>query len=123
MNRTGMFLVLAGLVATVAAGCSTAGPSAGSPGGSGGAEARVSIQTFQFQPGDLTVRAGTRVTWVNQDDIAHTVTSGTPEKRDGRFNASLNAKGATFSTTFDQPGTYPYFCDRHQSMRGQIRVN
>ena len=123
MNRTGFLLVLAGLVATVAAGCGTARPGAGSPGGARGAETRVSIQTFQFQPGDLTVRAGTRVTWVNQDDIAHTVTSGTPEKRDGRFDAPLAAKGATFSQTFDQPGTYPYFCDRHQSMRGQIHVN
>jgi plastocyanin len=83
----------------------------------------VEIKTFQFQPGDLAVRAGTRVTWTNLDDIGHTVTSGTPDTRDGRFNAPLASQGATFSSTFTEPGTYSYFCDRHQSMRGQVRVN
>lgn len=84
--------------------------------------ATVTIQTFQFRPSPIEVRAGTQVTWVNQDDIRHTVTSGIPENRDGRFNASLAGKGAQFSFTFSQPGTYSYFCDRHQHMRGQIQV-
>ena len=85
--------------------------------------AGVVIQTFQFKPTPLAVKAGTPVVWTNNDDIEHTVTAGTPESRDERFNASLAGKGATFSHTFTQPGTYTYFCTRHQSMRGEIRVN
>ncbi len=83
----------------------------------------ITIRVFQFQPGQLDVKAGSRVTWTNQDDIEHTVTSGTPDRPDGRFNSRLSGKGATFSFTFTQPGTYSYFCNRHQSMRGEVRVN
>lgn len=83
----------------------------------------ITIQTFQFRPSQLAVKVGTRVTWTNQDDISHTVTSGTPESRDGRFDSRLEGKGATFSITFNQPGAYTFFCNRHQSMRGQIRVD
>jgi plastocyanin len=63
------------------------------------------------------------VTWTNRDDITHTVTSGTPERRDGRFDAPLAGTGATATLQFTDPGVYPYFCDRHRSMRGEIRVN
>jgi len=82
----------------------------------------INIQTFQFQPKQLEVKAGTPVTWTNQDDIRHTVTSGAPEKKDGRFDATLAGKGANFTFTFAEPGTYTFFCDRHQHMRGEIVV-
>ena len=82
----------------------------------------VTIKTFQFRPTPLDVKAGAQVAWTNTDDILHTVTSGTPENPDGRFHSPLRGKGATFSMTFDQPGTYAYFCSRHQSMRGEVRV-
>ena len=73
-------------------------------------------------PDRLEVKTGTKITWTNQDEIVHTVTSGTPETRDGRFGSPLNGKGTTTSVTFTEPGTYPYFCERHQSMQGEIRV-
>lgn len=101
------------------------GFASGSQSGAGettGKDAAVSIQIFQFKPTTIEVKAGTRVTWTNGDDIEHTVTSGAPEKKDGRFDSKLNGKEATASITFTKPGTYPYFCDRHQSMRGEIRV-
>jgi hypothetical protein len=82
----------------------------------------VAVRLFQFKPAPLEVKAGTQVTWTNQDDILHTVTSGMPERRDGRFDAALDGKESTYRFTFQQPGTYPYFCDRHQSMRGEIIV-
>jgi plastocyanin len=82
----------------------------------------VSIRTFGYRPPMLEVRAGARVRWVNLDDIEHTVTSGTPERRDARFAGTLATKDATFATTFSEPGTFPYFCDRHQFMRGEIHV-
>ena len=82
----------------------------------------ITVQLFQFRPGQVDVPKGRRITWTNQDDITHTVTSGTPEKRDGRFSAQLAGKGATASIEVKEPGTYPYFCERHSSMRGEIRV-
>jgi plastocyanin len=84
--------------------------------------ATINIQTFQFQPKQLEIKAGTTVTWINQDDIRHTVTSGTPENKDGGFDANLAGKGTKFSFTYAQPGTYTFFCDRHQHMRGEIVV-
>jgi plastocyanin len=85
-------------------------------------EQGVTVQLFQFKPGRIEVEAGTRLTWTNQDDITHTVTSGTPEQRDDRFEVPLDARGATGSVRLERPGVYPYFCSRHQSMRGEIRV-
>jgi plastocyanin len=82
----------------------------------------VMIQLFQYQPGRLEIKAGTTVTWINQDEIQHTVTLGTPEDRNGAVSLSLPGKGVTASFTFDLPGEYEYFCERHQSMRGQIHV-
>ena len=91
-------------------------------GGPAGSDSGVTVQLFQFKPGRIEVKAGTRVAWTNQDDITHTVTSGTPEQRDGRFEVPLDGRGATGAVTLDAPGTYPYFCSRHHSMRGEIRV-
>ena len=82
----------------------------------------VTIQTFQFNPTPIEVPVGSRLAFINNDEITHTVTSGTPEGRDGRFNHQLIGKGATATVELAQPGVYPYFCDRHRSMRGEIRV-
>ena len=86
------------------------------------AGASAAVRVFQFQPGALQVRAGTRVTWTNQDEITHTVTSGVPGSPDGRFDVSLAGKGASGGATFAVAGTYPYFCARHPSMRGEVVV-
>lgn len=85
-------------------------------------QSAVTVRLFQFTPGQIDVRAGTTLTWTNQDDIAHTVTSGTPEQRDDRFDVALSGRGASGSVLLREPGVYPYFCRRHQSMRGEIRV-
>ena len=84
--------------------------------------ATVEIRTFQFTSAALEVPVGTGVLWVNRDAIEHTVTSGVPDSADGGFVGRLSASGATFSHTFDRAGTYRYFCSRHRSMRGEIRV-
>ena len=86
------------------------------------AEATVDIRLFQFQPTPLEVQAGTRVTWVNTDDIEHTVTTGDVDHPDARLAGTLPGKGTQLSFTFDRPGVYSYFCDRHHFMRGEIRV-
>jgi plastocyanin len=85
-------------------------------------QANVTIKLFQYQPGRIQVKAGTTVTWVNEDEIFHTVTAGEPEKKGGGFGAPLDSKGKSFSFTFSQPGIYAYYCDRHEHMRGEIEV-
>jgi plastocyanin len=85
-------------------------------------DAAVDVRTFQFAPDTVRVKAGATVQWANQDDIEHTVTAGTPEKRDTRFGGLLAKKGSQYSSALNDPGTYPYFCDRHQFMRGVIIV-
>ncbi len=87
------------------------------------ADTEVTVRLFQFQPGEAAVKAGTRVMWANQDDIKHTVTGGAPGQPDGRFNLALPGKGVTAGHLFTEPGVYRYFCERHQNMRGEIRVS
>jgi plastocyanin len=86
------------------------------------APARATIGVFQFQPARLDVLSGGRVTWTNQDDIGHTVTSGLPGSPDGRFDVPLAGKGTSGGVVFPDPGVYPYFCARHPSMRGEVVV-
>jgi plastocyanin len=75
-----------------------------------------------FQPSPLHVAVGTTVTWTNQDQIDHRVTSGTPKHPTDGFDGALPKQRATFETTFSKPGTYPYFCRIHNVMRGVIVV-
>jgi plastocyanin len=82
----------------------------------------VTVRLFQYQPGRIQVKAGTTVTWINEDEILHTVTAGEPETKGGGFDALLDGKGKSFSLTFSQPGTYTYHCERHEQMRGEIEV-
>ncbi|MGH7696192.1 MAG: cupredoxin domain-containing protein [Gemmatimonadaceae bacterium] len=83
---------------------------------------KVELKTFQFTPDTMRVSVGATVRWTNQDDIEHTVTAGSPSARDASLNATLAKKGATAEKTFDRAGTFTYFCDRHQFMRGTITV-
>ena len=83
----------------------------------------INVRLFQFRPAQVQVAANSEVMWANDDDIKHTVTSGSPERPDGRFDLELGEKGATGRFRFAQPGVYPYFCNRHQHMRGEVRVN
>ena len=80
------------------------------------------IKTFQFQPKVIEVHAGATVTWTNQDNIDHTITSGTPAAPDGSFASAPFGKGKSFTATFDKPGEYAYFCSKHKSMHGMVKV-
>jgi plastocyanin len=90
-------------------------------GGAAAQDAAVEVRLFQFRPGAVDVARGARVTWTNRDEIGHTVTAGTPEAPTGRFDLKLDDKGATASVEL-APGAYPYFCRRHNAMRGEVRV-
>jgi plastocyanin len=82
----------------------------------------ITIKLFQYQPGRIQVKAGTTVTWLNEDEIFHTVTAGGPGKNGGGFDGVLDGKGKSFSFTFSEPGTYTYYCERHEHMRGEIEI-
>lgn len=86
------------------------------------ADGEVAIRLFAYRPTPLTVKPGATVTWTNADDITHTVTSGTPAGKDGRFESRLAGKQASFRRTFAEAGTYPYFCERHPNMIGEVFV-
>lgn len=72
---------------------------------------------------DLTVEAGTTVTWTNDDTSSHTVTSGTPSGTAGDvFDSDIIESGGTFEYTFDESGEYDYFCVIHPWMAGKVTV-
>ena len=98
------------------AGCFSDRPATGpEPPASGDA---VSIQNFAFAPPNLSVASGTTVTWTNQDDVQHTVSSD-----DGHsFNSSAFGQGQTFQFTAGAPGTYTYTCRIHPFMHGTLTV-
>jgi plastocyanin len=120
-TRGGLALAALALVAAgVACSSKPAAESGERPGAAGGGT--VTVQGFMFRPERLQVKVGTTVTWTNRDQILHTATSGTPGMPSGVFDGEMPEAGKSFSFTFREPGTYPYFCSRHNSMRGEIVV-
>ena len=82
----------------------------------------VASDIANFALEDLTIAAGTTVTWTNQDGAPHTVTSGTPGSASGLWDSRNLSTGGEFSFTFSQVGTFAYFCNIHQSMTGTVTV-
>lgn len=78
---------------------------------------RVKIDNFTFTPQDLTVKAGTTVTFENADDIPHLVVA-----TDNSFHSKALDTGDTYAFTFTKPGDFPYFCGIHPHMQGKITV-
>ena len=77
----------------------------------------VQIDNFTFKAPSLTVKPGTTVTWINRDDIPHTVVS-----KDGVFKSKVLDTGDQFSFTFAKPGQFGYYCSLHPHMTGTIVV-
>jgi plastocyanin len=101
------------LAIAVAASLFGAGCGGGAAATPAAAAPSVAIKAFQFMPDTITVDAGQTITWSNGDATVHSVTAGTRKQPDrDAFDGDL-ARGETFSHTFDQPGTYAYYCDRH----------
>jgi amicyanin len=82
------------------------------------AEAQVTIDNFKFSPTPLKVPVGTTVTWVNRDDIPHTIVCPALNVRSHPLDTDDH-----FSYQFKQAGTYDYFCGIHPFMRGQVVVS
>ena len=87
----------------------------------GGEGVVVRMEDNYFDQADVTVPAGTTVTWVQAGDNPHTSTSN-----DGLWDSGLiqGGTGGSVSYTFEEPGTYSYFCGPHedQGMVGSVTV-
>ncbi|MFQ5922815.1 MAG: plastocyanin/azurin family copper-binding protein [Anaerolineales bacterium] len=76
-------------------------------------ENEVNIVDSAFAARTITIPVGTTVTWTHAGNFPHTVTAD-----DGSFDSGTLQGGATFSFTFDQPGTSAYYCMFHGAPGG-----
>src|SRR5215217_7085812 len=88
--------------------------------GAQGKTMTVNIKNFAFNPPNVTVAPGTTVTWVNNDQTAHTATATDPA---GAFDSGTLQPGQSYSFTFDKPGTYAYHCNIHPDMTATVTVS
>jgi nitrite reductase (NO-forming) len=79
-----------------------------------------------YTPALRSVTVGTTVTWTNEDTVVHTVTSGSSNGSvgtpDGVFDSGDIPQGGSFAFTFDEAGTYDYYCTPHPWMKGSVEV-
>lgn len=116
-------------------------PVAGCLDGGDSSPRTIEMNEASFAPSSVTIPPGTTVRWKNTSDVEHTVTAyedeipdaaeyfasgGFDSERTARNNVTggLVAPGETYDHTFDQAGTYEYFCIPHESsgMTGSVRV-
>jgi plastocyanin len=76
----------------------------------------VKIDNFSFGP-DVTIPAGTTVTWTNHDEVPHVVASDT-----NIFKSKALDTDDRYSYTFTKPGTYLYYCTVHPKMTAKVVV-
>ena len=126
-----MMVSLSILVMLAIAGCGEDGPTDYGPNGNHGnggngepGPDEVWMEGHSFTPGNLEVEVGTTVTWTNQTDEVHTVTSGEDGEHDGEFNSGDVDPGETYSYEFTETGEFPYYCIPHVNagMTGTITV-
>ena len=80
---------------------------------------QIDIKECMYSPDTLKVTAGTKVTWINRDDVPHTIVdSATPKM----FHSAALDTNDGYSFAFVKPGTYHYFCTLHPQMVGTIIV-
>lgn len=120
MHRSRSMALVGALLSLVLvlAACSSGGGGASAPAGGDEGET-VSLAGGQFSPTDLTIPAGTTVTFTNT--AGHTVTEGT----DGQAvdDPIIDEEGGSDITfTFEEPGTYTLTCRIHSSMNMTITV-
>ncbi len=125
--------IAAAMLAMVLVSCGSDGPgrSSATRTSEGASGSTVRLKLIAFKPSALAIKTGATVTWQQHDPGSHTVTSGTVEsgassvkvQPDGMFASGELVTDDTFRFTFDEPGTYPYFCEIHPAtMRGEITV-
>lgn len=93
------------------------GESAPAPSGEAVRSEKVTISGFRYDPETVTIQAGGKVTWQNEDSTEHTATLD-----DGSFTTGSLAEGKLKSESFKAPGTYAYHCEIHPQMTGTVEV-
>jgi plastocyanin len=78
----------------------------------------VLIQNFSFKPAHITIKRGTKVTWINKDTAPHTATATNGKS----FHSPVLRKGQSYSHTFKTAGKWGYYCKIHPEMRGSVTV-
>ena len=96
--------------------CSKSDSNNDSNGGGGNANT-ITINNMAYSNTNLQVAIGTKVTWVNNDNMTHTVTAD-----NNSFDSGDIGPGGTFNYTFNSTGTYAYHCKYHSTMTGVIVV-
>jgi plastocyanin len=94
--------------------CSMAGAAAAAP---KPATHTVAIDGSRFQVGELTVKPGDTVVWVNKDMFPHTVTS-----KAGGFDSQTIPSGKSWRYKAVKKGEFAYICSFHPTMTGLLRV-
>jgi plastocyanin len=128
MNMTRILLALCAIVALAAAGCGSSNKSSTSSGSSSSASTAaasssgggvaIKMQNIAFDPKAVTVKVGQKVTWTNDDQVDHNVTS-----QSGETIKSQNfGNGATFSFTPTKAGKISYVCTIHPGMTATLTV-
>jgi plastocyanin len=80
-------------------------------------EMHLTIDNFTFKPDTITVPVGTKLVWENDDDIPHSIVETM-----GKFHSAALDTEDKFSFTFDNVGTFEYFCGLHPHMKGKVVV-
>lgn len=125
MRKLISFMTIISLLSIIAAGCGTSyqapsptpAPSPPPPSTQTGTTAQVTIQNFSFQPGELRIKSGAKVTWTNKDSVPHKVVAD-----DNSFSGPELGSGQRYDHVFDKKGRYTYHCGIHTYMKAEIDV-
>ena len=113
-----MFGFVATVVAALALAQGTLPSLAASPADKPASSTTVKIDNFSFGPATITIPAGSTVTWTNNDDVPHVVTSDDNKM----FKSKTLDTDDKFSFTFTTAGDYDYLCSIHPNMKGKVIV-
>jgi plastocyanin len=77
----------------------------------------ITMKNSAFSPATITVASGSKITWMNDDNMIHTVTTA-----NGSLNSGDIAVGSSYSKTFSSAGTYNYYDAHNTSMTGVLVI-
>jgi len=80
------------------------------------------IEDICYIPSNIIVEKGKSVTWLNEDSSFHSVTSGFYPEPSGLFDSGHLDPYQSYTLSFDEIGTYDYFCTLHPWMFAQVIV-
>jgi len=75
-----------------------------------------------YTPSKITIKQGSPITWINEDSAFHSVTSGFYDDPNELFDSGYLDPQESFTFSFEDVGTYNYFCMLHPWMKGQVIV-